>query len=71
MDARALDQTFREHEGDDLCLWLDCTEPEDESDVMDAPWLEPGSVPFAGRPDASAAWSARLRALLSLPTIAP
>ena len=23
MDAPALDQAFREHEGDDLCLWLD------------------------------------------------
>jgi hypothetical protein len=69
MEARALDQAFREHEGDDLCLWLDCDDPTDE---FDAPWLEPGStIPFAGSTAASAAWSARLRALLSLPTIAP
>ena len=28
-------------------------------------------IGFAGRADASAAWSSRLRSLLSLPTIAP
>ena len=69
MEARALDQAFREHEGDDLCLWLDGTDP---TDGLDAACIETASiVGFAGHGPASSAWSARLRALLSLPTIAP
>jgi hypothetical protein len=69
MEARALDQAFREHEGDDLCLWLDGSDPTDD---MDAALIQPASVVgFAGQGPASSAWSARLRALLSLPTIAP
>ena len=69
MEARSLDQAFREHEGDDLSLWLAGSDPADD---VDAALIETASsVGFAGQGPASSAWSARLRALLSLPTIAP
>ena len=68
MEAHSIDQAFREHEGDDLCLWL----ADDRAQDDDAPLLEPAAMAgFAGHPNASAQWTSRLRALLSLPTIAP
>jgi hypothetical protein len=69
MEARPLDQTFRDHEGDDLCLWLEGSDPTDD---VDAALIQTASVVgFAAHVPASSAWSERLRALLSLPTIAP
>ena len=69
MEACAIDQTFREHEGDDLILWLDDIDPTADDD---APWVEPAAMAgFTGQPHTSAQWTSRLRALLSLPTIAP
>jgi hypothetical protein len=67
MEARTMDQTFREHEGDDMFLWLD----DELADDDHGQWIEPAATVRLTGDSAATEWTSRLRAFLSLPTITP